>query len=93
MTQSTTTERTGTPATAWAAFALGIVAVATFAFPPVPVIAGAFGLVAALNARGILRSNTTASGRVPSLLGAILSTIGLLTATPWLFALVLTSLA
>jgi hypothetical protein len=93
MTQSATTERVGSPGVAWAALVLGIIAVGTLALPPLPAIAGALGLAAALRARTTLRRNTTESGTAPSLLGAVLSVVGLLTATPWLFALVLTSLA
>ena len=90
MLQSTEVDRAGAPGSAYGALVLGLVAVASFAFPPAPVITGACGLAASLHARRLLRQRSATAGTVPSLVGAILSVIGIASALPWLVALVLT---
>ncbi len=90
MSQSTEIDRAGAPGSAYVALALGLLAVASFAFPPAPVIAGAGGLAASLYSRRILRQTGASAGTAPSLAGAILSLIGLASSLPWLFAVVLT---
>lgn len=89
MTPSNEPENVGAPGSAYIALVLGIVSVATFSFPPLPIVIGAVGLFAALRARSELRRTGSAPGTVPSLIGAILSVIGILTVTPWVIGLVL----
>ena len=89
MTPSNEPDQLGAPGSAYIALVLGIVSVATFSFPPLPIVIGAVGLFAALRARSELRRTGSARGTVPSLIGAILSVIGILTVTPWVIGLVL----
>ncbi|MGV8880775.1 MAG: hypothetical protein ACOH19_01345 [Rhodoglobus sp.] len=93
MTQSSESEHVGAPGSAYIALVLGIVSVATFSFPPLPIVIGAVGLFAALRARSALRSTGSVRGTVPSLIGAILSVIGILTVMPRVIGLVLFILA
>ena len=93
MTQTTGISRAGAPGSAYGALILGIIAVALFALPPAPIVVGAVGLAAALHARSVLRRQRTSAGTVPSLVGAILSVIGLATALPWVVAVILTAFA
>ena len=89
MTVSNEPENVGAPGSGYIALVLGIISVATFSFPPLPIVIGAVGLFAALRARSELRRTGSARGTVPSLIGAILSVIGILTVTPWVIGTVL----
>jgi len=89
MTQSSESDQVGAPGSAYIALVLGIASVATFSFPPLPIVIGAVGLFASLRARSQLRRTGSARGTAPSLIGAILSVIGILTVTPWVIGLVL----
>lgn len=88
MTQSSESEQVGAPGSAYIALVLGIVSVATFSLPPLPIVLGAAGLFAALRARATLKAQDSIPGTAPSLIGAILSVIGILTVTPWVIGIV-----
>jgi hypothetical protein len=89
MTEPASVQRTGAPGSVYVALLLGLAAVGAFAWPPLPVVIGVVGLAAALHARGVLRRSDVSTGSVPSLVGAILSVVGILTVAPWIVGLVI----
>lgn len=93
MTQSTEAETTGIPGSAYFAPILGLLAIASFAVPPVPVVVGAAGLITALRTRAALRRDGATAGFGLTLIGAILSAIGIMTMVPWVIGVVVSALA
>lgn len=78
---------------AYAALILGIAAAALFTLPVVATLIGIAGLASALYARRVLRSTGSPVGTVPSLIGAVLSSIGIVSCFPWLFAIIMMAFA
>jgi len=78
---------------AYAALILGIAAAALFPLPVVATLIGIVGLATALYARRVFRAANSRVGTVPSLLGAVLSSIGIVSCFPWLFAIIMTAFA
>ncbi|MGV8913362.1 MAG: hypothetical protein ACOH14_12185 [Rhodoglobus sp.] len=83
----------GTVKPAYAALMLGVVAAALFQWPPLATALGFAGLVTALYARQTLRAAVSNAGTVPSLVGAVLSVIGIASCLPWVFSVVFVALA
>ncbi|MGV8858274.1 hypothetical protein [Rhodoglobus sp.] len=84
---------TGALKPAYAALFLGIVTAALFPLPVFATILGLAGLATALYARQAIRKTSFSAGTVPSLLGAVLSSIGIVSCVPWLFAIIMMAFA